>query len=520
MQEPLDLETDNRFRQEKAQEASASSREVALGEVVRFFVRSLPLIAVAAVVVAVLYLVYSELTYSPVYRTSATLIVTPPSRSAEFRRSPLTVPAYKQLLDSPTVVAQARQQLIDEGVLEPDDRLRAGRELRSKLFFSRNDRRQTEVAPMIELSVAGGDPEGVARITNVWGLVFVEEVRQMMETNTREAIEVVETLYPASERRLLDLEKKKEETYVDYSRRISGTWTSWGEKMAAHDQKTLEMEADHDAATAKKAAEVADENRRLTRTAELEAMTIAYQELQVTAARQQEELARAQAEVAAVSKRLETTPVFLERGEEEGERAPVRLEAGTVLVTPGDELNPVYVELDRRLADAQVRVATLTAQQERTSLRLAEMDAAIQALDSGLRGGEVSLENLLERRQAEWRMLRVQREEERAELERQRDRLIEALRFERDAVIAGINREIELETKRANELNVSFTDAALAKAQLDIPDVRFGSRAVPPPDPEPRQRAFKTAVALLVGGILGFALAILRRSLKAVSGPA
>ena len=37
--------------------------------------------------------------------------------SSSFRRAPLTVTAYKQLLDSPSIIAETRKRLVEEEVL-------------------------------------------------------------------------------------------------------------------------------------------------------------------------------------------------------------------------------------------------------------------------------------------------------------------------------------------------------------------------------------------------------------------
>jgi len=494
-------------------QADPSPREVQLGEVVRFLLRSIPYMAVAGLVCGALFWGYSQLTYSPVYRTSATLIVTQPTGASEFRRSPLSVAAYKQILDSPRVLGETRRRLVEEGVIRPDKALRAGRELRSKLFFSQGSRRESIAAPMIELSMGGADGERIARTVNVWAEAFIDRVREMIETSTTEALDIFATLHPQSEEVLQGVEKEKEKAVLGYMRRISSAWSSWGQKIAQHNQATQEMEGDFYAETAGLVAKAEDANEKITRTAELNALTTAFEELQLTSARVKEDLARSQAEVKALRRRLKNTPPFLER-EDDGS-VPVRVEPGSLAtIQAADELNPVYVSLDGRLADAEVSSETLASQSERTERRLEEIADRIRELDVGLRKGEATVEQLIGRREAAWRSKRVQRDEAVANLERQRDRELESLRAERDSMVNTYNREISLESKRTEGLGASLTDATLAKEQLQIPDVRFGSIAVAPQEPEPRLLTYKTIIAFLVGSVLGLGLAVLRRALS------
>jgi uncharacterized protein involved in exopolysaccharide biosynthesis len=75
-----------------------------------------------------------------------------------------------------------------------------------------------------------------------------------------------------------------------------------------------------------------------------------------------------------------------------------------------------------------------------------------------------------------------------------------------------MDRDIAQQRDLLAELTKNYNQAALAKGQQGMEDVRIGAPAAPPDHPLARGGVVKTLVGLIVGGCLGIGVALVREA--------
>ena len=103
-----------------------------------------------------------------------------------------------------------------------------------------------------------------------------------------------------------------------------------------------------------------------------------------------------------------------------------------------------------------------------------------------------------------------QRTLEQAELSRQQQRELGELKREHTLQLGQLERDVAHQQALYAELATNANQAALAKAQQDVEDVRLGAPAMSIDRPLPRGTRLKTILALFVGGLIGLLVAVLR----------
>jgi len=201
------------------------------------------------------------------------------------------------------------------------------------------------------------------------------------------------------------------------------------------------------------------------------------------------------------------------------------------------QVNPVYTELSSRLLQSEMEVNTLVPRGTQLSQELVRMSETIQELDTTLNADKAAREKLLQEREAGQAKLKTQRETELTVLTRERDlkktvltrerenqfdtltrqqkQELDAIERERDSRLAQLDRQIARLKDLYGELAKNYNQATMAKAQQEVEDVRLGATAVPPDHPAPRGLATKSMLALIVGGIMGLFVAVIREVVAA-----
>ena len=141
---------------------------------------------------------------------------------------------------------------------------------------------------------------------------------------------------------------------------------------------------------------------------------------------------------------------------------------------------------------------------------LERLSVVLRNLDTSLRADETALEKLQLERGAGLGKLSAERDTRLDILMRQRQQELDAITRERDNRLAQFDRDIGRLQGLYSELAKNYNQATLAKAQQEIEDVRLGAAAVPPDHPAPRGLATKSALALVIGGIVGLFAAAIR----------
>ncbi len=505
--------------------ASKSARRVAVRElrpiyVVQFIRGSLPLILLVGLGVACLYWGVAQVTARPVFQSACSLIVTPVSNSSTFRQAPLSVTAYKQLLDSQAMISETKRRLVLEKQLLPGDPLRLGRELRSRVFLSLGKNRQGDVGvPMIELIAEGPSAEVAAWSANAWAAVFLKQNRALVSASTKEAISVFEKMYPVAQEDLKILESEEVELAAEQESAFRAIQDRTGTQVSAHRKKTLSLVTAYTYETHKLEFEMKMSQQSLQKNVQLEALKEAYLDLQRRLARVDDSLAGAEAEKIAVRRRLEGTPRLLalrrvSSEEPVGQEKPGRGEAGEPSWT-AEEVNPIYVELDRQLAAAEVQTEILGPEKSRLLARQEELSLEIEGVFQSLEQGGLEFEQLVQERSVGQKQLELDRKASLQVLKRREGEMLSVEMQQADTATAQLKREIGFQLNLYKTLQKSFTDAALAREQMKIEDVRLSTKALAPDGPLPQNRGFKTLIAFFLGAAFGFFLALARAVLRA-----
>ncbi|HEX2253254.1 MAG TPA: Wzz/FepE/Etk N-terminal domain-containing protein [Thermoanaerobaculia bacterium] len=466
-----------------------------LVDVVRFLGRQRWLILGCALAAAVAAFVYFRFLVPPRYEATATLVVVPPRIPDNLRPQELSVQGYERLLRSDAVLAETRRRLVQADVLAPGRDLEVGEELAVRLTVA--PRTEAPLAPTLEAVAFSSDPARAAAIANTWSAAFLELSGGFLDDSLVASNRFLVAELEEARAKLVALEQQKIEAADEAAQARGELEARWEQRLEA---AGAAGEAALGAARREHQAAVAEYDRASQRA--LEAVP-AEGPLPSGA------LGAMVRQVASLRARLAQNPgvAVLESTDPAHAPGPGGRWSPRA-VTWGEELDPLHAELTLRLAEVQAGAEALAAtapeaERQRVHAMLAELERIERERAAGRR--ELHQE----------RVLALERLRRRSELDlqrlgRQRERELAALDRRHQAAEAILERELVPARQLHDQLGRSVGEAELAEGARELPDVRLGSAAAPPVEGQPRRAGFRAVVALVLGGLAGVVLAMLR----------
>ncbi len=454
-------------------------REVDLLAALSFASRNAPLILIGAVVCAAIALAV-VLSRPATYQATATLVVVPPRVASELKPEALSVHGYQRLLESDAAVDTARRRLVDAGVLEPQDELKVGSQLRTRIFVSRRQDTNS-LAPLVELIASARSPEVAAQVANTWATVFLELTRQLVSGATDSMIEVVEEQHPVTNQELEAQEAVRLEVLASSRERVDKAGASWDARIARQKNNTAARISEYQA-----------ETRQLMES-ELGGVSTSDDALAGDLQRLlsiRTQLAQ-RSPVRVLEKAMSDESVWQSLLLPNAGGTDVGAAGEHTLVT--QEIDPVHDELTLEAAALEAEV------RGRGGRELAQLAAALASRQNERSTG---LAQLQEERSLELVLLRRRRAQE-----------LEQIDEELAAALAPVQRSIHQLGALHQELVKNLNQAVLARAQEDIKTVYLAAPAVPLAKGESRGTLPVAAVAALIGGLLGLGAAVARDAL-------
>lgn len=469
--------------------AAASDEVLTLGGVVRFLRSNMPLVAASTVVVGGLGLAVALFFTHLSWEASATLVTNRPTFTSRLRPPTFSIHGYRAILESDAVIDRARRRLVEDSLLAADRKLVLGRDLRSKIYVAERD--QSTLAPMLWLAGRASTAELAAAIANAWGEAFVAQVGELTEVRTEAAISLVEQRFDQAHQNVEALEAENVRVHSELEKRRRDLITLWSTKSANVLQETEDRIAAHQIEThkliealpgveelaAKRPAagsEVTATLRQLVAVHRYLAQTLPYIRLQKSV----------------------TDDVLWQRLAENRDR-PSREDALDPLSMSliDQEVNPVHLELSRRLADLELGLV------QRAGDSWSEIKTFL-----------VALESLGRTRAATHAKLLYERERVLAELRTDREAAFAALHDEYELRLLELSRRIDQARQPLGELAAAVAQAIQARSEIEGTDeVLIGVPAVAPAQPLPRGLVIRTLAGLVLGFILGIAVALVRQ---------
>lgn len=450
------------------------------------------------------------------YEAAATLVVVPPTFTSELKQTTLTVQGYQRLLESDEVLSLSKRRLEAEGSLEVDETLELGEDIMTRIFVSRKSE-ETELAPIVQAVAVWDDPETAAAIANSWAEIFVVKTQELMSGSTSVTVEFIEAEYGTRRLELQGLENDLVDVGDRYQVLHDSAEDRWERKTADLIAETEGLKAAHASETKRLIDAFRTERNLDTRRAELEAVRTAFGDLNDEQARVTSELQRMELRLAAASSQLESTPKVIElrkavsddvlwetvmapdeNGEKQRSSAQAELEDFGLLT---QEINPVFIELAQRGSELELEVNALKPRREQLKKELESISAELKAFDSAIAVDDGELEKLREHRRAEFNSLIEQRRAELAIMRRAAQRELDEIDREGTIRVRQSQRDVDHGRGLYGQLASNYNQALLARGQLDVEDVRIGSKAVAPQEPLPRYGALKLLLAAILGSL-------------------
>jgi len=458
------------------------------------------------------------------YEASATLVVLSPKGLSDLKPSGLTVQGYQKLLEADAVIEEARDQLIKKGVLLPGDLFRLREELETRIFVSRFSE-STTLAPMIQIVARAKTAQNAARIANTWAEVFHARVRDLMVGSTSVQVKFVDEEYPKSRERLIQLENDHLGNERDYHRRLDDLAQIWDEKLLQVKNETSNLLAAYQVQTKSLTEEFKGANNILTRREQLMALRKAYIAIQNEQAQlglllQQKtlQLETAHLQLGKVSayitlrKAVSDETLWRTLIATEGKELDWKLLQDRIMLT--QEINPVHRDLAARVSLLEIEERALAPRAQQLETELTRMNSGIKGVDALLRADEAQLDKLVREREAGREQLEDKRATILADLMRQRQQDLDALKSERDVHLGRLQRGVAQEKELNTELAKNYNQAILAKAQQSAEEIRLGTAAVPLDRPLPRGMLPYSLLAAASAGLVGLAIAWVRETVN------
>ena len=452
------------------------------------------------------------------YRATATILIQPPQFSSELTPKALSIGAYSALLNADYTTSQVRKILVDEGVLPPGVNLRWLKSRVTTTIPSSGAGRQQMSLPLIEITASAGKPEMAATIANTYASVFARMSREIASRGQEGALQLIESQYPTSLKRLTVAAEEFKNRHDGYARRKEELNQKWNMRLSDFQAETVRLVAQFEKGTHQLTLEFAETHNPSLLEGQL--------------ARRQKRLIALEGDLEKTRFELRsTTYALLERQkliEQEPELITLaqafpegpwwnQIDANDALVLArelkdiaisSEEPNPIHAEIRSQLIQTQVKVETLKPKAEDLGPEIQTVAEQVEALRRQI--GEIRREefDLRQTRRLESGALRKKRAERLAGLQSQRTLETDAFARNRDLYLAPVSREKNAAQASFNLIEGKYESARLAKSEQEA-DVKIGALALPPESPAPRRTMFKTAIGLVAGFLLTlFAVAI------------
>jgi uncharacterized protein involved in exopolysaccharide biosynthesis len=507
--------------EQRSRDRSAGNQELSFTDIVGFFRRNWRFIFGAAAL-AMLATAGLLLVLGRKYQAVATLIIVPQRVSSDLKPPTLTVQSYQEILQSDAVIGGARKKLIEKGILPPDQLLRLGKELETRIFVSRRAEEIT-VAPMLQAIALGSTGEEAAAIANTWAGVFLEQTHDLVAGTTSATVQFIEQQYPEVRDRLTKLEDARVTTANDLRTQYDHLAHDWDEKITNFQNETTAQVAEYQTETRRLREQYMSQHNLDSRKAQLDALRKAYSDLQDEQARVASQLQLKQLQLEAARKQLAETPatITLQKAitddalwravaDSKGNALDWNALQGRSLST--QQVNPVFTELSGKVAEIEMDVNAMVPRAASLTADLARINDEMKDLEAKYRADDAGFEKLTRERQAALDQLTARRDTGLGELQRRRQSALDALKNETDTHLAQLDRTIAQQRDLFAQLGKNYNQALVAKAQENMEDVRLGAAAVPPQTAKPRGLATKSLLAAMVGGVIGLGVGMVRES--------
>jgi uncharacterized protein involved in exopolysaccharide biosynthesis len=410
--------------------------------------------------------------------------------------------------------------LVQEGVLTPGAELRVGFNLKSEIFVSRRAE-ERELAPLLKAKASWSDPEIAAAVASTWAQVFLERTGDLVRGSTSPTVAFLEEQYPISRARLAESEDDRVETANHYQERLDTTFTNWDRRITDFKNQLTKSAAEYEAEAYEMIEKHIAETNLETVAKQLEALRTTFSELQQEQASVESRVEQRELELEAGRAQLAQTQRYLdlnkaitddalwqavtESGEDSVDWEKVR---ERTLVT--QVVNPVYSNLAATVAEIEMELRALQPRSRQLEERLERLASQLQQLELDYRTYEAERERLVQERDADLEVLRESGIYQVGVMERDRNRVVQAIIRERDARLAQLDRDINQQKALHGDLGENYNQALVAKAQTDVEDVRLGAPAVPPERPVPSHLGLSLLLGAVLGTTLGIAVGLVR----------
>jgi uncharacterized protein involved in exopolysaccharide biosynthesis len=495
--------------------------DLSLIESVDIVSRGWKLVVSGAIAAGLLALIVLLVTVPRQWVSTAILVVVPPGFASELRPQALTLQGYQKLLESDSVIAEARRRLTDRGVIGPEDVLRRGTELQTQIFVSRRAE-ETSLSPMVLASASGPTAAQAASIANTWVEVFLEESRELSLRATTLTTDLIEREYANAEKELGEAAVERSKTLERFSTLSDQAADRWARELLRLGEADGAARAAYRAETQKLTIEYSAEHSLEARATQLASLRESLADMQGEQSRVGVQRAETQHRLEAAKARLEQTPQLLLTRKamsdeaiwrEVAQQAPkVDWNAIRSRVLVSEEANPVYADLASELARLEVDLSALAPREAQLASQFDELAASIRAEEVALARDEAEAAKIQETRDSGLVSLLDRQTAEMAVRGRERDRELAAIQDEEKNALSALDRTLAARSDRYNSLSKLHNQAILTKAQSALEDVRVAAPAVAPHRAEPRRIAAKVGVATMIGAILGVLLAIVREA--------
>jgi capsular polysaccharide biosynthesis protein len=540
--------------------------DISFSDIIAFFHRNYILIFGTALGCGLLTAVIVIAFVPHSYEASAVLAIVPPRYSSELKPSTLTVKGYQTLLESDAVIAETKRRMVEKGVVKSEDTLKLGETLETRIFVSRL-REEINLAPMLQIVARGDTAEHAAAIANTWAQVFLERTRDLVAGTTSSTVEFIEQHYPQVRTSLGKVEDERVTAANGFQRRDNETANRWGTRLATFSQETQTLLASDEKQTRELVAtyeqqtrlavggyqtetdRLLDEfrlNRKLEiRRGELGGHGASLKALQTELGGLDAQLALKQSQLEMTQKQLEQTPKYLSVRKAVTDDAIwesiARSSGGTELrdlqrkSLIADELNPVWNDLSARASNLQVEVSVLGPRRAQLQDQIGKASEFVITFETALTRDDeelvrlqrereiglaklndersLGLARLREERALAYSRLKQDRELETTTLTRASREEIDGFARDRDEAVTRLDRDVGQQRDLFGQLAKNYNQALLAKGEQNaVEDVRLGAPAVAPDRPQRRGGPTKTLLALIVGGLVGIGIAVVREA--------
>lgn len=498
--------------------------ELSISDLIGFFLKYWLWIILPGVVTGAAVFCFYSFFRTPLYETSALLIVVPPRFSSDLKPPVLTIQAYRNLLESDAVLGETKARLIKNKKWPAHRELRIGEMLETRIFVSRL-REETSLAPMLELVARDSTPAGAESVANTWAGVFIEKTRELVKGSTSTTVDLLFEKFPAASIELQELERNRTEAANIYQRQYDAAANRWDNELLGFRQDTADLLAAYQAETKRLTDEFSSEQNLSISQTKIEAMQEVYRANQLELGSVALRLRNKQLQLDEVRNQLKITPSVLEYQKAITDEALwQQLDKGTsgsvdwaklkerALIS--QEANPLYESLLDLAAKTEIDVRALLPEAAELTRQLETSFGEIKSLKKALAADLAKLEKLVREREAGLEKLKAGRETANAIKERMRQQELEFMRREWRLTEDQHMRRLSQQRELVVELSSNFNQALLMKSTSETEDVRLAAAAVEPQSPVQFLTLLKLLFWIAAGGMSGLLAAFFKEIRK------